>query len=315
MLVKYQRIWEGSSLTTPAAGVIVFYPLIDGLLQKIWLRVREPVTHPLRWAIYYGDTNIYVTDFTIEVGQVSIGITLSEDFPVEMFTRLRLDLIETNGGIANIPVVIEYGIEETVELSYNDLQDIPETFSPAAHNHNDLYYGKEHIDDIVSVLESDLASREVFSRKGEPNGYAPLDLEGKLPIGNLTTHNHDSQYIAQTQSVIPKPTTGNIAVAESGALLTNSGAIGTSIQTLPNSSLCIPGKTRYDIYLTQANSFRFQPSTVPVADIVKGFDAGGGVIDLPGSSANVRTSAQGASASIILVEPGVWQFIGIGGWA
>jgi hypothetical protein len=183
MLVNYQKNWEGSSLTTPANGVIVFYPLKDGVVKQVWLRVQEPVTHDLRWAVYYSDGG-YVTDFLITTGQVLGGSTLPDGFSVSMLSHLRVDLIETNGATAHIPIVFEVAIEETIELSYSELQDIPTTFPPAAHDHDSRYYTKTEI-------EAQAGNYELSANKNISDGYAGLDADARVLPENLPPYVFD----------------------------------------------------------------------------------------------------------------------------
>lgn len=177
MLVNYQKNWEGSSLSTAAPGVIVFYPLKDGVVKQIWLRVQEPVAHNLRWAVYYSDGG-YITDFLITTGQVLGGSTLPDGFSVAMLSHLRVDLIETNGATAHIPIVFEIAIEEAIDISYNELQDVPDSFPPSAHNHDTRYYTK-------SETDAQSNNYELLANKNTSNGYCGLDIEGVISSAQL----------------------------------------------------------------------------------------------------------------------------------
>lgn len=280
MLTKYQRIWEGSSLTTPANGVIVFYPLNDGVIKQIWLRVQNPVTHPLRWAIYYGEGHVYVTDFRIEIGEVLSGATLPDGFTVEMFQYLRLDLIETNGGIANIPVVIEYAIEEEIDISYNDLQDVPtsfpsawddvtgkpSTFPPSTHNHDDRYFTETESDARFAALshnhdsryyteteiDSQASNYELLVNKNAVGGYAGLDGSGKVAAAQLPSYVDDVIEVANFAALPLSGETGKIYITVNNSKEYRwSGSVYVELVPSPGSTDAVPeGSTNK--YFTEA---------------------------------------------------------------
>ncbi len=77
--------------------------------------------------------------------------------------------------------------------TWTGLSDKPVTFPPATHTHT--------IAEVLT-LQPALDAREVKAAKGAPNGYAPLDGDGKVPATNLPSY-VDDVLEASTRSAFP----------------------------------------------------------------------------------------------------------------
>jgi len=63
-----------------------------------------------------------------------------------------------------------------LQIDYNSLSNIPSSFTPSPHLHT--------ISEITN-LQSELDGKESVSNKGIANGYAPLDINNKIPLIHL----------------------------------------------------------------------------------------------------------------------------------
>lgn len=77
--------------------------------------------------------------------------------------------------------------------SWTGITDKPATFPANAHTHTVAE---------IATLQPALDARELKSAKGAPNGYAPLDSDGKVPATNLPSY-VDDVLEASTRSAFP----------------------------------------------------------------------------------------------------------------
>lgn len=114
-------------------------------------------------------------------------------------------------------------------------------------------------------------------------------------------------------AVTARPTTGVLTIEMAG-IVTNTGAISTSTQTLPDSSLCYPG-LRFEFIVTEEErSFRVKPSAAPSADHMIGYFLGG-AFDIPAGGADLRSSQVGSKLTVVFLGGTTWNAESAGDWA
>lgn len=64
--------------------------------------------------------------------------------------------LELNGEVTKNGENVDLGSGENSSVSWDEIEDKPTTFAPSTHNHNNLYYSKTEVDDLISGLQSQI---------------------------------------------------------------------------------------------------------------------------------------------------------------
>lgn len=116
--------------------------------------------------------------------------------------------------------------------AWSGISDKPTTFPPSQHNHTTSE---------VTGLDAALTAREVKSAKGQPNGYAPLDADAKIPAANLPSYVDDVLEYATRNAFPATGESGKIYVAQDNNLTWRwTGSTYVEISPSPGSTDAVP---------------------------------------------------------------------------
>ncbi|PKA03509.1 hypothetical protein CH375_16580 [Leptospira ellisii] len=104
--------------------------------------------------------------------EISIALNNDPNFANTIINSLssKADLVSGKIPVSQLPAM--------VATSWSDIQNIPNTFPPSLHNHDELYFTESEINSLLN-------SKQSKSEKGISNGYASLDGTGKVPSAQL----------------------------------------------------------------------------------------------------------------------------------
>lgn len=92
--------------------------------------------------------------------------------------------IELNGEVTKDGEEVDFGGGESAPPKWSDIQGKPSTFPPSTHNHDNLYYSKSEVDDMISG-------------GSEPTSWN--DIEEKPSTFPPSTHNHNDLYYSKSE--------------------------------------------------------------------------------------------------------------------
>ena len=128
-------------------------------------------------------------------------------------------------------------------IEYEELENVPETFPPSPHTHDDRYYTESEIDSKVNTINSSIDTKADKTHTHDDRYYTESEIDSKLSVKSDITHLHDDRYYTESEADNLLSQKSDIGHTHSqyltaGSMLNTANLQGIiSVDNLPNAAL------------------------------------------------------------------------------